>query len=274
MQMNRPISLSEHHARRRMARALRERDGDTSGSSSGSNNSSGIHVSRSHSRSYCEDDPFRSGTTSTSGVAHDAASFGAFEDHNPTRNPLSRGRRNPRSSPRNKLVDAEHASYTAEACIGSYNEPPSQTTVAPQNRRLPSRGVVAPARNSFSSDPDLDMEDHYSSVSRYGSRCDDFTFATGGSSYPNSSRGTTTSYPSSRGTCNATASSYSGDSFVSVDVGYDASTIATDSILGEGSGLSPRHEDDEEDAIRAGIINISAFIASYLAGGLSFVVGK
>lgn len=271
--MNRPISLSEHHARRRMARALRERDGDISGSSSGSNNSSGMQLSRCRNN-YRDDDSYRSGTTSTSGVAHDAASFGAFEDHNPTRNPLSRGRRNTRSSLRNKLVDAEHASYTAEACIGSYNEPPSQTTLAPQNKRLPRRGVVAPARSSFSSDPDLDMEDHYSSVSRYGSRCDDYLFATGGSSYPNTSRGTTTSYPSSKGTCNAATSSYSGDSFVSVDVGYDASTIATDSILGEGSGVSLRHEDDEEDAIRAGIINISAFIASYLAGGLSFVIGE
>jgi hypothetical protein len=226
--MNRSISLSEHHARRRKARAQREQDGS---SSSGD---------------------------SSQGVAHDAACFGVYET--PRNAPSSaKGRRN------NNLVDAEHASYAAEPCIGFYEagaEHPSLNKGAQQ--RLPSRGIVSPPRGSFSS-PDVDMEDHYSSVSRY-SKYDDSCVSNGGGT-----RYSLSNYGSSKGSTYATHSA-SDDSFVSVDVGgSDASTIAT-STIDEGRPLSPCS--DEADAIKAGIVDISAFIASWIAGGLSFIIGE
>lgn len=172
------------------------------------------------------------------GVEHDAASFGAYDGNS------SRG---------SKLLDAEHASYSAEQCIERLDR---------------QRGVVSPARSSFSS-PDLDLEDSY-----YDS-CSNGRSVEGASGY-NISRGSAT-----RTSSVGSRTSYfsSEDSFVSVDVGCD-SVSRFDSTIDEGMSHLP-HElnyfsqcQDDEDAIKAGIMDISAFLATYLAGGISFVIGK
>jgi hypothetical protein len=246
--MNRSISLAEHHARRRKARALRDKD-DCCSNRSSSNSSNSDHT----------------------GVAHDAACLGAYEASSTSSRTNSRGRRG---------IDAEHASYAAEQCIGE---------------RLPSkRGVVSPpARASFSS-PDLDLEDvsRYDSVTSQSimggaSRFSQRGSAIGNASYSSSVYSQNISRSSGVAGASVSRASYasaSDDSFVSVDVGYDsatrydASTIASNSVL-EERGLPPSHHSiprtrsDEEDAIRAGIVDISVFVATWLAGGLSFVIG-
>lgn len=241
--MNRSISLSEHHARRRKARTLRERDGSSSSSNSGGSS--------------------RSCNSEHSGVAHDAACFGAHEARS-SRGGSSRGSRG--------RMDAEHASYAAEACIGYESERMS-------NKK---RGVVSPARSSFSS-PDLDIEDvsRYDTCARSQGTTSRYSQRLGGTASYASSVYSQNSRSGAGGTKSRTSyPSASDDSFVSVDVGYDSatrfdgSTIATNSILEDGGGvpISPRSE--EEDAIRAGIVDISTFIATWLAGCLSFVIGK
>lgn len=247
--MNRSISLAEHHARRRKARALRDKD-DCCRNSSSSNSSNSDHT----------------------GVAHDAACLGAYEASSTSS----------RTNSRRRGIDAEHASYAAEQCIGE---------------RLPSkRGVVSPpARASFSS-PDLDLEEasRYDSVTSQSimggaSRFSQRGAARGNASYSSSVYSQNISRSSGAGLAGASVSrasyaSASDDSFVSVDVGYDsatrydASTIASNSVM-EERGLPPSHHSiprtrsEEEDAIRAGIVDISVFIATWLAGGLSFVIG-
>ena len=167
-------------------------------------------------------------------------------------------------------MDAEHASYAAEACIG-------------YERVRTKRGVVSPARSSFSS-PDLDIED----VARYDTNCNRSQgssrysqsrgSAAGGSTYASSAY---SQHSRSSGGASKTSSylSASDDSFVSVDMGYDSSTrfdgstIATKSVLEEGRTLPRPPSSDEEDAIRDGITDISTFIATWLAGALSFIIG-
>lgn len=217
--LSRPISLADHHARRRKARAARIKEEI--------GNSSHSHTSQ---QRLCDN---------IMGVEHDAASFGAYDGN---------------SSCGSKLLDGEHACYSAERCI---------------ERSDGGRGVVSPARSSFSS-PDLDFEDcYYDSCSNGRSVGATSGYVSRGSATRTSSVGSRASHPSSE------------DSLVSVDVGYDSSSrfdcSITTSTIDEGISYASNYSSqcqDEEDAIKAGIMDISVFLATYLAGGMSFVIGK
>ena len=53
--------------------------------------------------------------------------------------------------------------------------------------------------------------------------------------------------------------------------GLDACSLSSYNSASVGRTIP--QQDEEEDAVRAGIVDISVFVATYLAGALSFVVG-
>ena len=109
--MNRSISLTEHHARRRKAHAAREKQ----------------ERNRSQKRRSLS---LHSSSTEAEQSAHDAASFGAYDAPSTPRRPL----------------DGEHASYAAEGCIGSYYGETATSMLTAS-----SRGIVSPPPTCFSS---------------------------------------------------------------------------------------------------------------------------
>ncbi|KAL3779315.1 hypothetical protein HJC23_013765 [Cyclotella cryptica] len=291
--MNRSISLSEHHARRRKAHAAREKEGRhlPRGSTS-------IHSSSTEDDYDNEGEGDEATHDAYYGIAHDAASFGAYDaplpaprrarsiaDGGGVRSAIATTSGRDVSS---DLFDGEHASYTAERCIGYYYEGGGDTadglvsrTMRPSNATCssahsPQRGIVSPPPTCFSS-PEMDMEGQcarYYHVSRRGVHDDT---AVRNDRYPNrsSSVGGGSISSSVAGGRSSVGSCTSSETFVSVNVveGEDVCSIQSfeKTPVGGTGRMTPQEE--EEDAIRAGIVDISVFVATYLAGGLSFVVG-
>jgi hypothetical protein len=242
--MNRTVSLFDH-ARRRKSRKASFPSSDASTSSDS-----------------FEYDATGFENVGSGGVAHDAACFGAYDAPAPSR--LPRARTPSRSGGAlNTLFDGEHASYAAERCIGFDEDGHAAGRMPPPSQRVPprqQRGIVAPVRGASYSNVDVDTEASYYHA-RNGSKA---RYNDAGSVAPGSMGGASVS-----GTTFSNGSNYNNGSYVS-NASSDSSFVSVD--VSSTMMLNPREE--EQDAIRAGIRDISVFVATYLAGGLSLVIGE